>query len=38
MVVFPATPAQAPRASEWWLVLIALALAGVMIAIAFAVR
>jgi MYXO-CTERM domain-containing protein len=38
LVIFPAASARAPRRNEWWLVLVALALAGVMIAIAFAIR
>jgi hypothetical protein len=38
LVIFPAASAPAPRTGEWWLVLVALALAAAMIAVAFAIR
>jgi hypothetical protein len=38
LVIFPAASSSSQRTGEWWLVLVALALAGVMIAVAFAVR
>ena len=38
LVIFPAAPPRVRAGGEWWLVVVALALAAAMIAIAFAVR
>jgi hypothetical protein len=38
LVIFPAAGGPRPQRGDWWLVAVALIVAGVMIAVAFAVR